>query len=233
MKLKENDVVLCTVEKIEGTTVFLRLEGGERGTMILSEVAAGRIRNLREYVFPEKRVVCKILKIVSDHVELSLRRVTSKEKEQIMEKYKKESALKNILKTAGEDPELFIKKVKESYDIGDFFDEAREDPSLLETFVGKEKAKILSKMISEKSEKQKEIIKHVSLRSFASDGLEKIKKILKLDGGEVHYLGSGVFSISISGTDFKNMNLRMNELLRDLERKSKDQDILFELRKEK
>ena len=63
MELKEDEIVMCTVKSIEGTTVFLEIESNGTGSMAMSEVAAGRIRNLREYVFPKKKVVCKILKI--------------------------------------------------------------------------------------------------------------------------------------------------------------------------
>ena len=233
MKLKENDVLLCSVEKIEGTTVFLRLESGEKGTMILSEVAAGRIRNLREYVFPGKKIVCKVLKIAPEHIELSFRRVTAKEKEHVLDKYKKESALRNVFKTAGENAEKLLAQIKEEYDLNGFLDEARENPSILEKFVKKEKAQQISKMIAEKGEKKKIIVKKFVLRSVASDGAERIKNILKLKEGEIHYLGSGFFSLSISGVDFKEMNSRMNEILKEIEKRAKEKGAFFELRKDK
>ena len=64
-KLQEGDIVLCTVEKIAGTTIFLKIEDDGEGTMIVSEVSAGRIRNLRDYIVPNKKVVGKILSIDS------------------------------------------------------------------------------------------------------------------------------------------------------------------------
>src|SRR3990167_650200 len=100
MELREDDVVMCTVKEIEGTTVFLEIEGNGAGSMVMSEVAAGRIRNLREYVFPNKKVVCKVLKIAADkHIELSLRRVTGKEREEAQEKYKKEKTFMSLIGT--------------------------------------------------------------------------------------------------------------------------------------
>ena len=52
--LQEGELVLCTVDKIMGTTVFVRLENNVEGTITLSEIAPGRIRNLRDYVAPGK-----------------------------------------------------------------------------------------------------------------------------------------------------------------------------------
>src|SRR3989338_5808626 len=99
MALKEDDLVLCKVKKVEGTTVFVDIENEAPGSIVMSEIAAGRIRNIRDYVSPNKKIVCKVLKIYSDHVELSFRRVTAKEREFVIENDKKEKTLLNMLKT--------------------------------------------------------------------------------------------------------------------------------------
>ena len=78
--------MLCTVKRVEGTTAFLEIENfpGVQATMIFSEVSPGRIRNIRDFVVPKKKIVCKVLRI-SDrgNIELSLRRVTQKEKKEV------------------------------------------------------------------------------------------------------------------------------------------------------
>ena len=81
-KIEEGDLVLCTVKRIVGTTVFVNIEENEKeATIITSEIAPGRIRNLRDYVVPGKKIICKILNIdKTGNVHLSLRRVTEKEK---------------------------------------------------------------------------------------------------------------------------------------------------------
>ena len=78
MELEEGDVVLCTVERIVGTIVFVRIKGDGEGSITMSEIAPGRIRNLRDYVVPKKKIVCKVLRISPNrNTDLSLRRVTS------------------------------------------------------------------------------------------------------------------------------------------------------------
>ena len=62
MGIKTDDLILCTVKKIEGTTVFVDLGDSIHGTIVFSEIAAGRIRNIREYAIPGKKIVCKVLK---------------------------------------------------------------------------------------------------------------------------------------------------------------------------
>jgi translation initiation factor 2 alpha subunit (eIF-2alpha) len=229
MALKEDDIILCKVEKIEGTTVFLELEDGSVGTMVLSEVAAGRIRNLRNYVSPNKKIVCKILKIENGHIELSLRRVTGGERENVLEGYKKEKAFEKMIKIVGGVPGEVISKIKEKYNIVDFLEESREDVKVLEKFVGKEKAKKLFEMISEKEGREKIVEREFVLMSSSEQGVKDIKEILDCNDCEIHYLGSGKFSISVSSEDFKEANLKMDAALEDLEKRAKGKKALFEI----
>src|SRR3989344_7448069 len=102
MRLDVGDVVLCTVDRIVGTVVFVKIDsiGKElEGGIILSEIAPGRIRNLRDYVVPKKKIVCKILRISGDRIDLSLRRVSLKEKKEILEKESQEQSYQSVFKS--------------------------------------------------------------------------------------------------------------------------------------
>src|SRR3989344_71542 len=114
--IHEDDLVLCTVKAIDGTTIQVEIEENGSGSIALPEIAAGRIRNLREYVSPNKKIVCKVLKIINGHPQLSLRRVTGKEKEEVMKKYQKENNLRSLIKSSIKDYLLVIEKIKEKYD---------------------------------------------------------------------------------------------------------------------
>lgn len=231
MKYNVDDVVLCRVKKIEGTTVFLEVEDGFPGSMILSEVAAGRIRNLRQYVSPSRKVVCKVLRVTSDHLELSLRRVTGNERLEVLDRVKKERAFVSMLRIVGEKKEV-IEKVKEKYNIVDFLEEARENVKVLEKFLSKEKAKKIFDILKEKVGKDKEVEREIVLKSFSSEGLKDIKEILKLDV-EVHYLGSSRFSIFVSGKDFKEANVKMEEVLEEIRKRAEKKKAEFSLGKGK
>ena len=66
MELEIGDLVLCTVERIERTIIFVKIAFGNKevdGSIVISEIAPGRIRNIRQYVVPKKKIVCKILRI--------------------------------------------------------------------------------------------------------------------------------------------------------------------------
>ena len=87
--LDEGEIVLCTVDKIVGTTVFVKIYDEVDGTIVTSEIAPGRIRNLRNYVVPGKRIVCKILRISGNRVNLSLRTLLGKVLKILLIKLKK------------------------------------------------------------------------------------------------------------------------------------------------
>ncbi len=231
MELKEGELALCQVVKIEGTTIFLDIEGVAQGILMLSEVAAGRIRNLREYVTVGKKIVCKILKVERNRIELSLRRVSAKERESVFDRFKKEAAFKNILKLAGEDTSKVLNKIKEKYSIEDFLDSARSDPSILADYFSKESAQKVSKLLVEKGDKDKEVSGRFMLKSMSENGVKEIKEILDVDS-EIHYLGSGKFSISVSAQDFKEANHKLESMMKELADRAKKKKAVFEILKE-
>jgi len=230
MKYNEDDVILCTVKNIVGTTVFLETEDGQQASMIFSEVSPGRIRNIREYVVPNKKVACKVLRIKGDHLEVSLRRVAAREREEIMERHKKEKVLSSILKPILKEktPEI-LEKISEKYELADFLDEARENPSLIQKFVSKQEAETIEKMFAEKKEKDKEVTKKIKLTSASSSGLEDIKSALDIKETPITYLGSSKFLIKATGKDFKTCNNKIESALNEIKEKAKSKKIVFEM----
>ncbi|HLF54062.1 MAG TPA: S1 RNA-binding domain-containing protein [Candidatus Nanoarchaeia archaeon] len=229
MELKEDDIVMCTVKKIEGATVFVDIEENGEGSIVMSEIAAGRIRNIRDYVILGKKIVCKILKAAKGHIELSLRRVTSKEKEEIKEKYEKERNLLSMLKASVKTPEEIFKKIKLEYDAQKFLEEARTNPSILENFIPKSELSAFSKILAEKKEKEKVIKKNIMIKSFSPEGIKEIKNILQIPKNvEINYLGSSKFSISAKARDFKQANLQVHEAIEQIKNKAKEKKVLFE-----
>lgn len=222
MALKEDDLVLCTVKRIEGTTVFLEVEGEGEGSLVMSEIAAGRIRNLREYVIPNKKIVCKVLKLINGHPQLSLRRVTTKEKEQVLEEHQKDKTFSSLIKTIVKDPEKVISRIKEEKELWKLYDEVKENPKILESYFTKEDSAKLSKIFSEKKDKEKTAKKIIKIQSTQDSGINDIRLILDTKEAEIHYLGSSKFSISAKGKDFKDINIVLNRIIEKIQQKAKE-----------
>ena len=193
MDLEYGDLVLCTVEKIERTIVFVKIENNGEGSIVMSEIAPGRIRNIRNHVVPNKRIVCKVLRVSQKgNIELSLRRTTPKERKEVIGQYKQEKNYVNLLKSIlGERSEKIIQEILKEERIYDFFEEAKKNPKKLEKIIGKDSKKILDVLRSQK--KKKAVVKReIELKSTQPNGLELIKEIFKDIKEDVKYISAGV-----------------------------------------
>lgn len=229
---EEGDVVLCTVKNIVGTTVFVDIDGDGDGSIVLSEIAPGRIRNLRDYVVPHKKIVCKILKKGKDHYQLSLRRVTEKERKQVMDDYKKEKSGQMILKSVLKDKcPAVLDKIEGT--IADFLEEVKKDAKILEKHCSKEEIKKLLEILTKKKEKQQEIKKEFYLKSNQNNGIKTIKKILdiKQDNLEIKYLGNSKFRLIIKDKDLKKADQQAESILENIKTQAKKQKAEFSLAK--
>jgi len=234
-ELQEGDLVLCTVKKIVGTTVFVEIDGNGEGTINVSEVSPGRIRNLRDYVVPNKKIVCKILRIEKGgqkNVTLSLRRVTQKETKEVMSEHKKEKSSLTLLKTFLKDEtENTVEKIKSEYkSLSEFLQEARNNEKLLNKFMSEQQAHKLFEVLKLKKIKKIEIKKEIKLSSNAPDGIKQIQKILDIKNVNIYYLGSGKYTIKIEGKDFKEIKIQMNKILQNIEEQAKKSKMEFELK---
>jgi len=230
-KYNEGDIILCTVTDIAKTTVFVETEDGTKGSIVFSEVAPGRIRNIRQYAVPKKIIACKVLHIRDDHLFLSLRRVKEIEKRELMEEHKKEKTWKTVLKKIiGEEAEKIIEKIKEAEPVNAFFEQAREKSELLGKYFDKSQIEKLEKVVKEKKEKEKEVKKEFKLSSKEPDGILKIKEIIS-PYENITYLGSSKFQIKIKSIDLKKAGSELNKIIETIEKQAKKAKCNFEKKK--
>jgi translation initiation factor 2 subunit 1 len=231
MEIEEGDIVLCTVDRIAGTLVFVKIdETNQEGSIVLSEIAPGRIRNLREYVIPKKKIVCKVLKINSSGgIQLSLRRVSQKEVKEAKEKFKQENSLKSVLTSIlGDNAKRIISEIEAQENFFDFFQNAKENPKHLEKILGEESSKKILEILNSQKSKKTIIKKQFVLKTKESNGLEKIKKILgTLKEAEIRYLSSGKYSIKVEDEDIKKTDQKIKQILSDLEKQAKKENMEF------
>src|SRR3989304_1706558 len=168
MELEVGDNLLCTVDRIVGTVVFVKMHFGKEeteGSIVFSEVAPGRIRNIRDYVVPKKKIVCKVLRISnSGHIDLSLRRVSQKESKEVREKAKEEQSYEKILKSILKDKgDKIITKIKQGNNLFDFLEEAKKNSKELEEVVGKEDAQKILDILNAQKIKKSIVKKEINL----------------------------------------------------------------------
>ena len=233
MEFEEGDVILCTVDRIVGTNVFVMLEDGKEGTITFSEVAPGRIRNIRDYVVPKKQIVCKILRISGDRIDLSLRRVTQKEQKEVLEMHKQEKTYSSMLRSVlGEKSKEIISKICQKDKLYDFLQDAKKDTKELEKITCKEDAMKIMDIVNSQKKKKAILKKEIMLTTSEPDGIEFIKKLLgKIQDAEVKYISAGKYSLNLESDDIKKADNEMKTVLEDLEKHAKSKGAEFSILK--
>ncbi len=230
---EEGELVLCTVTSVQFHSVFVQMdEYGKTGMIHISEVAPGRIRNIRDFVIEGKKVVCKVLKIHLDrgHIDLSLRRVTEMQKRkkitEIKQQQNAEKILEHVAKTIDAKPEELFAKVNEkavaaSGSLYGFFQEMIKDEKVLEQLSLSEKEhKILLEVVTQRVKSPEvEIVGKLKLQSYSSDGVEHVKNALKAglkstsNVADVKYLGTGTFRVAVKAEDYKTAEKIMDKFV--------------------
>lgn len=226
--MKERNLILCKVKKVTNTITFVEMPNGQEGTIISSEIAAGRIKLMRQYVVPNKQIVCKVLTTKEDNAHLSLRRVTSKERKKVMQKFKQTQAINLAFKQILKEEEI-TKKIEEDFEsLYQFTTEAKTSPDLIKKYIPKEYQEAINKIINKK-QKNKQLKQNIKIKCLENDGLVRIKKIFDLKDNDVKisYISAGNLSLKLTTEDFKTGKKKMAELLEDLEKKAKENNCEF------
>src|SRR3989344_3131250 len=219
---EEEEILLCKVSKIFPNSVFVELlEYGEQGLVHISEIAPGRIRNLRDYVTEGKQIVCKVLRIdrAKGHIDLSLRRVNSHQRQAKLDEIKQEliaeTLIQNMSKKLQKPMQELYQKVTEkvfkeySHLFLCFKEVAAGEASLEKLGLDSALAVPLTEAIIDRFKPAKITVKgEIKMQSYASDGIEKIKSTLQQVGNvsptiSVFYLGGGRFKVTIEDIDYK------------------------------
>ena len=230
---EEDELVMCTVTKVQFHSVFVNLdEYGESGMIHISEVSPGRIRNIRDFVREGKKVVCKILRVDEDkgHIDLSLRRVTETQRRTKVDEIKQQQKAEKILEFVAKDLNLDTKKLLEEIteniskkynSLYEFFQQvAGDNDAIKDAGVDAKTTKNLEEAIKSRiKETGVKIEGKLKLASFASDGVEVIKEALNKamrvskEGISIKYLGAGTYNLVVDAKDYKKAEKLLEEAL--------------------
>ena len=244
---QEDEVVLCKVTKVQSHGVFARLEEYENksGLIHISEIAPGRIRNIREYVVEGKVVVCKIIRINQErgHIDLSLRRVNEglrrKKLNDIKNLNKAEKIIITVAKEAGFEPIALYKELESKLDeyesIYDaFIDVAEGNLDLAKIGLDKKLGDMLQKVVVERVKPPTVTINgSIKLSIYTENGLEDVKAIIKdfskVLGIRIYYAGGGRYSYEITDSEYKIAEKSYDSLKKMVEKQDKKKEVEIEL----
>ncbi len=236
-KLEEGDIILCTVTEIVGTVVHVKIENSDtEGSIVTSEIAPGRIRNIRDYVVPHKKIVCKILRVSqSGSLDLSLRRVTMKERKEVLDEYKKEQTGRSVIRSVAKDKvDKIIKELEEKREkVQSFLQKIKEDPKIGEKYFTKAELDKLILILNKQKIKKIEIKKEITFTTDQSNGLVVIKKILAVKKANMKYVAAGRYLLSVETENVKEAQHIIQEALDEIEKRAKQEKIHLEIKDKK
>jgi len=229
---EEDELVMCTVTKVQFHSVFAVLDEYDKGGMIhISEVSPGRIRNIRDFVREGKKVVCKVLRVNTEkgHIDLSLRRVTETQKRSKVDELKQEQKAEKILEFVAKDLGMDIKKLystinenisKKYTSLNEFFQKVVSDNSIIQdSGLDAKAAKTLEEAIKLRiKEAVVKIDGKLKLTSFEPNGMDVVKEALEKgqdigkDKVMIKYLGGGSYSLSVTGSSYKEAEKMLKEV---------------------
>jgi translation initiation factor 2 subunit 1 len=190
----------------------------------ISEIAAGWIKDIRDYVKKGQKVVCKVLDInpKRGHIDLSIKDVNERQRREKMQQWKSEQRAFKWLEIAGEKAEVprnelvkIGKKLLEEFDtLYNAFEETiYEGAESISKIAGEDLAKAIEEIAHENIKPQKIKIRgFLELKSNAPDGVERIKEALmeinkvKAEDIElkIEYVGAPRYRIILEGEDYKS-----------------------------
>ncbi len=132
------DLVIATIENVTDYGAYAKLdEYDKRGLLHVSEISSSWIRNIRDFVRENQKMVLKVLRtdIEKGHIDMSLRRVTKRERIEKIKSWKKErkaeALLRGVAEKVGMSPEELYQKagvlLEEKYGLYEGFEEVAKD----------------------------------------------------------------------------------------------------------
>ncbi|MBW2985992.1 translation initiation factor IF-2 subunit alpha [Candidatus Woesearchaeota archaeon] len=246
---EEDELVLCTITAVQFHSVFVNLdEYGRSGLIHISEIAPGRIRNIRDYVVEGKKVVCKVLRINQQkgHIDLSLRRVNEAQKKNKLNQIKQEQLSERIIEFVAKQnkqklAELYDKiaeKVLDKYPtMFEAFEAVVSDTLDLSKVIDAKLAKQLTELIKQRIKPPEvEIGGEIALSCHEPNGVELIKEALKTASETkgnltIKYKGTGNYNIWIKSEDYKSAEKVLKKSLEALEKFTKKNKIKYDFKR--
>jgi translation initiation factor 2 subunit 1 len=229
------ELVVGRIDEIEDFGVFVDLleYDDKRGLCHISEVASGWIKNVRDHVSTDQRVVAKVLDIdeSSQQIDLSLKDVNDHQRKDKIQEWKNERKADNWMEQAfGSDisDEQYAAVANELLaTFGSMYDgfeaaaihgaEGLEDTDIDDDEI----TAIVDVARENVSVPYVKVTGYVDLEVPAGDGVDTIKEALKAAEGngevpeevelEVTYVGSPEYRITVQAPDYKTAEAELEE----------------------
>ncbi|KYH39667.1 MAG: translation initiation factor IF-2 subunit alpha [Candidatus Bathyarchaeota archaeon B26-1] len=222
-----DELVIATVEDIKKYGVYVRLdEYGKEGFLHISEISSSWVKNIRDFVREGQKVVLRVLRVdpARRQIDLSLRRVTKRERRERILLWKRDRKAEGLLRSAANKMGITFDEIYEKAGVlieerfGELYEglerAAREGAEVLtECGVPEDMASVLAEVAKERIGVSMVKVKGtLNLKCLAPNGVLKIKEALlkaknvsRPRGTEVkiHVKAAPRYSIEVTARDYK------------------------------
>jgi translation initiation factor 2 subunit 1 len=226
------DLVIATIESVMDYGAYANLdEYNRRGFLHISEISSVRIRNVRDFVRENQKMVLKVLRVDVEkgHIDLSLRRVTKRERIEKIKSWKKDRKGEALLHEVAEKVGLPIHEVyqkagvilEEKYGLYEGFEKVvKEGLEVLTTLdIPEDLAKVIAQVAEERIRiKMVKVRGVLEVRCMKPNGVKCIQDAL-IGAGKSHkakdakiefcVIAAPRYSVEVSADNWK----RAEELL--------------------
>ena len=193
------DLVIATIEKLMEYGAYVKLEEyNKQGLLHISEISRGRVRRIRDYVRENQKMVLKVIRVDVEkgHINLSLRRVTRRERIEKNKSWKRDRKGEALLKEVAEKVGLPVHEVyqkagvilEEEYGLYEGFEEVMKEGGevLTKLDIPKDLAKVISQVAEERIKVKMVKVKGVlEVRCSKPNGVKCIQDAF-ISAGKAH-----------------------------------------------
>ncbi len=242
------EVVMVTVKQITPYSALCSLNEypGKEGMIHVSEVTGKWVRDIKKFVKNNKQYAARVLRVdeKKGHINLSLKRLSKKERERKFQDFKQEERAEKML---GSIAKMLKISLDETYEKIGFelqesfgtmfkaFELGFESPDpLIRRDIPKDYAVLIHKVAKENIQKKRVKIKaELNLKFYTGDGIERVKEFLnsltdkyKFD---VKYISAPRYSVEIITDNPKLAEKKLREELTEAVSNIKDGEVSFKI----
>lgn len=229
---EEGEHVIATVQSLRNFGAFVTLDeyAGREAFIHLSEVAAGWVKYIRDYVHEGQKIVARVIHIdrSKGQIDLSLKRINEHQRRERLLKWKNDQKAAKLLKHVerllaeggGKGDPSYIGALEDRYgSIYQAFEVASQDPKVFAKDNGKDPWVTAFSRVA----RENIVPRHVSVSGIVEvthpggEGLSRVQEALSeaervsRERITVQYVGAPRYRITVSGEQYKNAEMLLKK----------------------
>jgi translation initiation factor 2 alpha subunit (eIF-2alpha) len=234
-ELNIGTIYVCRIKKTLQHGVIVDLGDGKEGFIHISELSKRWVKDIKDVAKEGDQIVCKLIKLEPQSIELSAKRVTDNEKRAALREWSIENRINKILeKSLGNDAVQIKSKIKEKYGSNyELYNTIIKNGEhvLSELKLNKVAVDALKDFV-EKTKKKITIKTDLIIQDFSDNGVDNIKKLLlesypSKNSYSVKYIKAPHYLLTVNAGETKKTIIENKKIIEAMESKSKELGIDF------